>query len=271
MPKYDVTLDSFSAEENTSGKTVVLKYCDITNGCANTVYDVPSLGDALTSLSWFTTYGPSYDIFAANATWANCKCTSKKSTVIGAGTETMLVTFSTEPAQDEYTEENLRIGGEWLILEENGAETSRTFYVSNNKFEGPYSIYVPVADHDITSYHDTLNEALLYGANTLYIYDVVGTVRADGTSFTGDGHWLLMGVDIQQIIDRNGDKKFRRTLQQKFKALITDGAMPYTSVRVGWNVLYDPVEGIWNLVEPTMYKTTATTDWPIDSANMPVI
>jgi len=263
MAKYDVTLDSFSAEENTSGKTVVLKYCDFTKACSNANYDLPSLGDSLTSLAWFTAKSASYDIFAVNTTWANCKCTSKKSTVIGAGTETMLVTFSTEPAQDEYVEESLRIGGDFLVIEDPGASNGVTFETSGNKFEGPYRVFIPIADYEVTSYYTTLTDAASWsnGSSLYYFYDYSGSVlQATTLSGNTDGYWLLSGVDVQPIVDRNGDTKYRRTEQYKMK-FIRDKNGP-TETQHGWNSLYDIQQKRWDQVTPKLYNEITQANWP---------
>jgi len=252
--------DSFSASETTGGRRVTVIFGSDTGSCVPGTHTVPNIGDNISTQSWFN--ANTFSIFDQANNWVNCKCIEKNAVMLGCTNEKITCVFSTEPAQDEYTETSLRIGGEWFALEEEGDENALTFYISNNKFEGPYKIFIPVADYEVTTIKNSFEEAVLYGNNTQFWSDIVSYVRADGTSFTGDGHWLLAGVDIQQIIDRDGNTKFRVTEQYKHKAFVTNGAMPFTSVRVGWNVLYDRQEKIWNLVEPTPYQTLDEADWP---------
>jgi len=275
---YQKLYDGYSINETQNGQSATIVLFE-DSGCHNTNSSVllPALGDPISDIAEFV----SADIYNAN-NYANTVCTSIKGEIVpkndGNTYQKYTVEYSTDPAQDTYTEENLRISAEWLTLEQEGQENALFFSRSNASFDGFYKRIIPTADYTVTSFHDSLVDATTYNGNASF-FDIVSTVLhdtssafnqsgtnirpSDGTSFDWeDGFWLCEGVDVQQIVDRHGDKKWRRTESYKYRLIQVENYDLSQTYLCGWNSSYDKKTGYFDQVVPQPYKTVNQGDWP---------
>jgi len=274
---YVKLYDGFTMNESHNGKNATLVYHE-EGGChdSNSTFSLPSIGDSITANPSFT----DKDIYDAN-NWANCLCTDIRGEIVPTNDGTVYqkytVEYSTDPAQDSYTEENLRISIEWLTIKQEGQQNALFFLTSNAVFDGIDKRVIPTADYEVTSYHDTLTGATQFspsGGGTSSFYDIVGNVLEGGVSGTAvrpvdnvsidwkDGYWLCVGVDIQQIVNRHGTKKWRRTENYKYRIMQVKNQVTGSSYPAGWNTAYDLNQGVFDQVIPQPYKTIPQTSWP---------
>lgn len=181
------------------------------------------------------------------------------------------VRYGTQPPEDTTEVESLQFGGEWMTLESAGGGESLKFAYSEDKMTASPKIWIPTATYSVTSFHATMALALtvvgLDSQEHNYSYYLGKVLRTEVGGLPDDGVWLCGAPTIDQIIDRYGVKKFKRTENFFYRIILADpsdsniaGGGEYC----GFNAVWNPMRSMFDQSSPiTTYPVTATTtDWP---------
>lgn len=234
---------------------------------------IPELGDTLPVERW-----KDLDQGLGSEEVPELKATSISAIIMDATQDKQkyIVEYTTEKANDEYTEDSLRISGEWATLEGDGTNAMK-FVNSESQVEGFFKQWIMTAEYSVSKYFsatDTytgLENASYYtsvGGSKYYFTGIAGAilpVSSWDTSETSDGVWLCRGCDIQQIVDRQGEPKYKRTEEYSYKYMYGKNIAPNAATGTGeggWNLVYNRSVGGWDYTNPQTYAAVSSSDWP---------
>jgi hypothetical protein len=278
MARFVPVLNQFQLTISQDGQSASVLYVDTAlvtagtvAGCidTNSPYSIdrlPRIGDMMEQY-----FGIEIDTNAISIGELNLHCESVKAHMLdnSGRIKQYLVTYTTKPVPDTYTEQSLRIGGEWATLQTDGTKDGIVF-VNNadHILDSPYKKWIFTADYEYTSYHSTLEDACKFtslAGQDRYFSNYTGKVQP---LFVTDGVWLLLGPQIDPIVNRVGQERYRRTEIYRHKFITGDDVLGLNGFG-GWNLIYDREAKKWDTTTPLLYELTeGTDDWP---RTMPVI